>query len=464
MKVRFNAIKHGMRAKTIVLEGEDTAAYDARLQAWTIDLAPRDDLDRFLVTRAVDVSWKLDRLHRILEARRLAARFADADRLAAQAEVVVALGRRLYFDPVGPLCLYPHAPTPSGGEAQRVSWSGDPGDPDDPTRIVVQLEAMTLGCAWLLDRWGELRELLECGLIWQPHDRLKAVRMLGRQPLDAPDDRRVMLIYLCGWAMDPRDQHGFSDMANELGPGERKVFVERLNEREAMMAMPPDENAARATLLALIAEEEERLDGILTSHLEREEAEAEAELAFDTSAEGERLRRYEAEYERALLRIIETLRKRHQAADGPASPGGRASAAPTPIRDGEPPCEPMPIRRVPRRTSRRSRRSRPPAPISGLPSTSRCPTGLGRSLALPTTRIASPATRRPPRRSLRRRRRRSIRSRRIRRPRRTGRSRRRACWRASSWLCSRCCPSSPESRRPSPAPPSIRQGPGRTGR
>ncbi len=333
-RIKFNALKHGMRAKTIVLPGEDRASFNARLDAWMIDLAPRDELDRFLVTRAVEVSWKLDRIRQLLEQRRALAGHDHADRLAAEAEEVVAAGRRLFFDPVGPLCLYPHAPTPAGGEPQRVSWSANPDDPDDPARIVVRLEALMLGCAWLLERWGELRELLECGLMWQPHDRLKAVRMLGRQPLDAPDDRRVMLIYLCGWAMDPNDQYGFSDMVNEMGPGERKVFVERLNNREAMAAAPPDEEAARTMLLALIAEEEERLEGILAQHLEREEAEAAASLAFDASPEGDRLRRYEADNERTLLRIIEALRKRHQAADRPASSRARAT-----MRAGDPPSE-----------------------------------------------------------------------------------------------------------------------------
>ncbi len=322
---KYNALKHGMRAKTIVLPDEDMAKFRARHEAWTISLDPRDEIERFLVTRAVEVSWKLDRVRHALATRREAARYGDADRLAAEAEEVVALGRRLFFDPVGPLCLYPHAAPPAGGDVQRVSYSGDPGDPDDPARIVVRLEALTLGCAWLSDRWGELRELLECGLPWQPHDRLKAVRMLGRQPLDAPDDRRVMLIYLCGWAMDPNDQHGFSDMVNEFAPGERKVFVERLNNREAMAAAPPDEEAARAMLLALIAEEEERLDGILAGHLEREEAEAAAELAFDASADGERLRRYESDNDRTLLRIIDTLRKRHQDADRTMSPREQAA-------------------------------------------------------------------------------------------------------------------------------------------
>ncbi len=322
-RVKFNALKHGLRAKTIILPGEE-GAFNARLDAWIIDLDPRDEVERFMVTRAVEISWKLDRVRRVMESRREALRHCDAERLASQAEEVVALGRRLYWDRVGPLCLYPHA-APAAGEVQHVSYSGDPEDPDDPARIVVRLEAMTLGLAWLLDRWGELRDILEDGLLWQPPDRLKAVRMLGRQPLEATDDRRVMAIYLYCWAMDPADQYGFTDVYNELTPKDRTVYLDRLNAREPMRDLPASPEAARAELLALIAQEEERLEAALAGHLEREEAEAQAALAFDDSAWGERLRKYEVSNDKTLLRIIETLRRRQREADGIGSPRERGS-------------------------------------------------------------------------------------------------------------------------------------------
>jgi hypothetical protein len=346
-RVKFNALKHGMRAKTILLPGEDEAAFRGRLDAWTVALDPRDEIEQFLVTRAVEVSWKLDRVRVAIAAQRTAARYAHADRLAEQAEQVVAMGRRLFWDPIGPLCLYPHGAGPNG-EAQRVSYSGDPEDPDDPARLVVRLEAMALGCAWLLERWDELREILEAGLLWQPHDRLKAVRMLGRQPLEAVDDKRVMTIYLSCWTMDPADQHGFGDQRGELAAKETKLYVDRLNAREPLDGAPASPEEARAALLALIVEEEERLEGILDGHLEREEAESQASLAFDDGAYGERLRKYELENDRTLLRIVETLRKRRQKADEarpPAPARSAESAAQTEVASVQPtdlsPSEPI---------------------------------------------------------------------------------------------------------------------------
>ncbi len=345
---KFDALEHARYVAPILRTAEFQAEFDDRLDIWIADLDARNDVERVMVRRAVEISFELDHLTRVVQARRAALGHALAQGRAAQAEEVVALGRRLYFDPVGPLWLYPHPapapaasepkspidrlaqlegrlprPAPAAAEPRRISDSGDPDDPDDPARLVVRLEALTLGCAWLLDRWGELKDLLEDGLSWQPHDRLKAVRMLGRQPLEAVDDKRVMSIYTCCWYMDPTEGHEFVDLMSELGAGERGMYMDRLNAREPMVPEGPE--AARLALLALIAEEEERLEAILVGHLEREEAEATAALAFDATPEGERLRKYKQALDRELLRIIETLRKRHKEADAKEAPGGRAS-------------------------------------------------------------------------------------------------------------------------------------------
>jgi hypothetical protein len=99
-----------------------------------------------MVARAVHASWNLERVDRALAAHREAARYDDPERLAAQAEQVTELGRRLLWDPNGPLPLYPHA-SPAHLESVRASWSGDPDDPDDPARLVVRLESTALGYA-----------------------------------------------------------------------------------------------------------------------------------------------------------------------------------------------------------------------------------------------------------------------------------------------------------------------------
>src|SRR5262249_37321313 len=58
---RFNALKLGMAAKLPVLPGEDAEAYQARIETWTADLRPRNDVERDLVQRAARASWQLER-------------------------------------------------------------------------------------------------------------------------------------------------------------------------------------------------------------------------------------------------------------------------------------------------------------------------------------------------------------------------------------------------------------------
>ena len=84
--------------------------------------------------------------------------------------------------------------------------------------MVNRLEGTALGCAWLLDRWDDLRELLEDGLKWQAPDRFKAIRLLGKQPLEAMDDERVMMIYLACGAMDPEGKSTASRRGQRAAP------------------------------------------------------------------------------------------------------------------------------------------------------------------------------------------------------------------------------------------------------
>ena len=195
---RFNAVKHGCRARLPILPGEDPAAYQDRLDAWIGKFGPRDAVELYLVERAVHVSWQLDRADRAEVAR-----LADGDRPGGRP---AGQGRRRAGG--GPV------PRPRRRDRRypelvgdpddvRLSWPFDPSHPGHPARVVAALEATAVGCAWLLEQWAALGKLLDDGLNWQPPDRLRAIRLLGKQPLDAIDDEPVMAIYLACHAMDP---------------------------------------------------------------------------------------------------------------------------------------------------------------------------------------------------------------------------------------------------------------------
>src|SRR5262249_19702619 len=131
---------------------------------------------------------------------------ARADAAGRREEEAAALGRRLLFDRCGPLPLSPHSLYSFPGQP-RFSWSGLSDDPDDPPRLLLHLEASAAGCRWLLDRWAELRGLLDRGLSWQSPDKFRAIRLLGRQPLDAADSEVVATIFQASHVLDPRDDH-----------------------------------------------------------------------------------------------------------------------------------------------------------------------------------------------------------------------------------------------------------------
>ena len=322
---RFNAVKHGMRAATPVLPGEDKAAFDDRLERWTRNLAPRDDVEQFLVKRAVELSWQLERADRAIALSRRPAE----ERIAAVLDEVLALGRRLFWDPRGPSGLYPQT-TDYDGMIRRISWSGEIDDPDDPARLVNRLEATAAGCGWMLDRWAELKEVLEAGLLWQAPDRFKAVRLLGKQPLDSVTDWRIMTIYFASGAMNPKAPLEFKDLAGEMTLEQKKIFAERVSARLVEGVRPSEPEGGKAALLELIAEEEERLEELLTGHLER--TEPTVGESFDASEAGERLRRYQASCDRGLLRVLDAIQKRHREAD---RAGASSSKSPKPAKKDE---------------------------------------------------------------------------------------------------------------------------------
>ena len=98
--------------------------------------------------------------------------------------------------------MYALWPLAHGGPS--TSWSGQVDDPNQPYLLVKDLEASAKGCQALLDEWTVLRGRVENNLPWQPQDRLKAVRMLGKQPVDVPSiGDSLRLIYSTTFAMQP---------------------------------------------------------------------------------------------------------------------------------------------------------------------------------------------------------------------------------------------------------------------
>ena len=57
----YNALKHGLYARDVVLPGEDRAEYDAMLAELTEEFAPQGRYEKSLVRRLADIWWRLGR-------------------------------------------------------------------------------------------------------------------------------------------------------------------------------------------------------------------------------------------------------------------------------------------------------------------------------------------------------------------------------------------------------------------
>jgi len=320
-RARFNALKHGATAQIPVLPGEDPALFHGRLDAYHADHQPRSAQECELIERMALLSCQLDRAAQA-DVGRLAISVQTGLAAAAHREEqeAAALGQRLFFDRCGPLADYPsndYLPQPGD---PRTSWSGIADDPDDPARLVADLEFTGAGCRWLLARWAELRARIETGKCWQSPEKLMGIRLLGRQPLQAADVSEVTQIFLACHVLNPQYNHPFRELASELTEPEFKKYEDRLRGRDLKSMRPADAPAARAMLLGLVDRATGRLSTLADEHRLRDERLAEwrrHELVFDASIEGERLRRHSTACHRLLNSTITTFLKVRKAGETP---------------------------------------------------------------------------------------------------------------------------------------------------
>jgi hypothetical protein len=290
--------------------GEDPAALQEQLDNWTADLQPRNSVEQYLVDRGVRLSWQLDRVLRAQDAR-LTTQIIEGgvEETNLEEEEIFEIGKRLFWDNRGPLNFYPHRPirdvrSPAYG-GPRTSFSESADDPDQPALLVRRLQSNAAGCQWMLDRSAELGTLVEWELAWLSPNKLKAIRLLGMQPIDAIDDLDVARIFLASYVIRGNTGEPFQEIIHELFTREEAVFRQRVAARQLTAFMPKDAVEARAVLAEIVRHAKSRLASRLQMHLRRhnEIKALEADrLAFDDSLPGEQLRRYEMTSGRALNR------------------------------------------------------------------------------------------------------------------------------------------------------------------
>ncbi len=274
----------------------------------------QNDVEEYLVYRNVSLSFELDRTERArLERCRSLIEKSDEEELTA----AQAIGRQLFFDPAGPTPLYGNQPL--FATKKGTSWNGGAVDPNDPAVLVRMLESNAAGCRWLRDEWQALRVQLESTGFWQSHDRLKAIRLLGRQPVEANDDLRVATIFVANHALRPGGKTAFDDLLGDLHDTQQERYEKAVRERWPDLFGTREKEEWRQILLALADQNIERLNAKLEVHEQNADAQAErtfARLSFDPSPEGEALRNYLIKCTNALFRGMATYRKYHARTSG----------------------------------------------------------------------------------------------------------------------------------------------------
>ncbi len=180
---------------------------------------------------------------------------------------------------------------------------------------------------------------------WQSPDRFTAIRLLGQQPMDPASDPQVRRLYLACWAMEPEVKHPFADVYPDLHPDEKSRFLERLRDREAWVLGPESPEAGRTALVALVAEQVNRLEELLAGHLGRAAAAGVDRLEFDDSHAGELIRRYQTSCNRTLIRVLQIYFKVRneveRASEDPPPPDPPLDEAMRPSAGNPPESEPV---------------------------------------------------------------------------------------------------------------------------
>lgn len=287
LRARYNALKHGMSARTIMpgLTRENPTELEYRIQEWVNDVQPQNAIERELVRQAARLALDIER------GERIETQMLDAQRRNQIRE----LGRRL---------LYVAGPEEVKVDKQPL-WAYDPG------LLVSQLEESAQGCRWLLQRWAEFRNLLDRRSTWEEPILIRFIRLQGKQLVESVYDPTLNAIFLAWDVLVKKYAREEWELFRKERPSNDPAYNQRLYWR-AITERPSDEAAAWAVLYGVVDQHVGRLTELLTANEASEAAEDPDwpdRAAFDCSPALERHRRSQSAKTRELHRTLDTLRK-----------------------------------------------------------------------------------------------------------------------------------------------------------
>jgi hypothetical protein len=297
------------RKRLGVLPSQDLGAAQERMAKWRETLQPRDVIEEHLTAMIYSQSQDLDRASRAHEARR-EIYVMEAVECAASLErdEAIELARRLFFNPRGPAHLY-GCERPYMGKGPRISDSAGRDLNNEPARLVKRMEGTAAGCRSLLEYWTRLRQHLEPDSYWQSYEKFVAIRLMGKQPLDALADPEVSLVFEASHALHPQGSHPFVELRGELTARGMADFLTEWRRRRPPLIEARDAVKGRQALLALVEPAISRLSAMAEEHEQRPVARKPFELAYYDSPDGQRYQRYLLERGQSLSRTLADFQK-----------------------------------------------------------------------------------------------------------------------------------------------------------
>jgi hypothetical protein len=307
-RVKFNALRTGCRAVSLILPGESADDFANLLDEMVNTFQPCDSVEYLLVHDIARADWVKQRVERSQFERSKAYIEAASDREDLDVEADVA---KLFAHSAGPIQLWgvtrPAFDEPAKSAAEKSE------DPDRPLAVCQRLQSSAKGCATLLGYWRAIHSRVQGGLEIQAPDRLKAIRMLGLDVLSAYEDRRVALILVASFALHPKGRDNpYEDFKSDLSTPEVIAFADRIRRQWGSVLDAGDTAAARETFLDLISRNIERLEAKLEvhqQHADEQAASIKAQMAWDESPLGQQLARYVLAVQRSAQRARDALYK-----------------------------------------------------------------------------------------------------------------------------------------------------------
>ena len=160
-----------------------------------------------------------------------------------------------------------------------------------------------------------MRKPIDSGAGWISCEKLVALRLLGKQPLDALFDREAALVFLASHAIRPVFKSAFRELRCEIHYDRVKFHEGQLSRPEVRAITPADAAAARAVLLEIIDQAIERLGRLDAEHAEADEILEMVESNIVSEAEAKQvaqIQRHGESANRLVIRNLDTIKRWHR--------------------------------------------------------------------------------------------------------------------------------------------------------